>query len=212
MGFSYTKVATHDKCNAKYNYRYNLNVPVKPIESKNRDRGTNTHKEIENYLHKRVPQIPEEFNEFYGQFFMALQAVPDIKIEEPFGLDREFAPCAFDDPNYYIRGFMDLRIGNTIYEWKTGRVYPEHENQRLLYGLAALLSNPAFDHVKVISVYLDRKENVERTYLKNLITNYKWVWRGLIEKVEKDDMFIPMPSNLCVYCEYSRNNGGPCKF
>lgn len=212
MRYSHSSFTVYDACNAKYDYRYNKKVKMPQRPSPKRDRGTAIHETIEKYLSKKAEEVHEEVRQNYGQFFMALRELPGLEVEGEWGVTKEFTPTGFDSEDVAIRGKYDARLGDTTYEWKTGRVYPEHSFQRMLYGTAMLIRHPEYDSVTTITVYLDQQENKPQTWHRGMLPEYIGLWRRKMEEMEKQTMFIPKPQYLCVYCEYSRNSGGPCKF
>jgi hypothetical protein len=137
--------------------------------------------------------------------------------EKKFALTEDWESCDFDDEDAFVRGFIDLVLETpnptlTIYEYKTGGIYPEHVSQRALYGLVGLLLYPEYADVRVIGVYFDKLVNEETTYPRSMIKEYKYMWNEKLTMIDKDDEYIPMPSFKCRFCDFSKYNGGPCEF
>lgn len=215
MPYSYTQFSTFNKCPAKFKYKYldKLRIPKPPAPAA--ARGLEVHKSIEEYLRKEKDTVHEAVA-FYGTFLTALRDAP-IKIEAPFGLDEKFEYVPYDDPNAVIRGFIDCYLEDDeslhVYEWKTGKFYPEHEDQRLLYAIAALQMAPKQEAVEVMGVYLDQKANAQRTYYRAVLDGYIHFFKLELDKVRGATEFPPQPNYLCRFCEYSSMaNKGPCQF
>lgn len=214
MAYSYTKITTHDKCPAKYKYKYIERVPVpeRPA-SPAATRGLTIHQAIEAFLKRETEEILPELS-YYGQFLMSLREFPGLHIERGFGINDDYEIVPYTEATVF-RGFLDVHVDaegdHQIFEWKTGKIYPEHALQRMLYAIAALqLTN--HDSVVATSVYLDLKQNQPTTFYREMLDEYKEVLKRKINDIENDQQFIAKPSYLCRYCDYSRHNGGPCPF
>lgn len=227
--YSYSKIQTHKKCAAKFKFGYIDMIKMPRGESSAMARGTEIHKSVEQFVKKESDQLHRDIREAYTGYFFSLRenykCFPEVKFAlkggnlhfDPKQYERaEFEPCAWDDPGTVFRGFYDLKFtwdgGVAIDEFKTGKVYPEHMDQRMAYGTVALIEHPEIDHVEVRTVYLDLVNSVPVTYPRAMLPEYTGGLRRDIMKVENDTVFAPNPSFMCRYCEFSRQNAGPCQF
>ena len=219
--YSYSKIATHKKCGAKFKYAYVDQVKVERIPSPQMDRGTAVHKSVENFFIGGNDMLHPDIHEVYGQFFYGLRESYQCFTEQPFAIKNDWSPCEFDSPEAWVRGFLDLKIlprGDDpgeliIYEFKTGNIYEEeHAAQRLLYGTIGLVQHSEFPHAKVITVYFDKKDMREVIYPRIMLPECKALAKHTIEMIEKDQLFIAKPSYGCRWCQFSKYNNGPCAF
>ena len=216
---SYSRMTTHGKCGLKYKWSYVDKVPVDRGEpGPALLRGTKLHDSAEHYVLGKIPQVDPEL-EFYAQWLHGLKENYDCKPEFQWGLTRDFEPCDFDSPDAYIRGIFDLAVMSCteengegdIFEYKTGKIYDDHKLQREFYAIPAMLH---FDWptVKVSTVYFDQKKTHEETWTRDDIPAIKAKLDSKIHLMGLAGSWIPNPSWMCRFCDFSKDKGGPCNF
>lgn len=213
MSYSYSRLTTFKKCPAKYKYSYIDRIPVERVTSEAASRGTDVHNSIEDFIHGKTDQLHPEIHEFYGQYFLGLRSAHKGRLfpEFAWGLTKDWEYCEYDDPNHMLHGYIDLWVDEDqveIHEYKTGKIYPEHRAQSMLYGIVGLVKGGA-ETVKVTRVYFDKKDTKVDVYRRSLLDYYKGIFNQRIKEIESEDIFPAMPSYLCNYCPFSKN---PCKF
>ena len=121
------------------------------------------------------------------------ECVPEYK----WAIDRDWKIVPYDSKKAYLRGFFDLKVdakieGLFLYEWKTGKVYDDHSQQRFMYGMVGLIVHPEVDEVKVHGVYFDQKEdpNID-TYKREDIEFMKNTWKQEFDKIENEQYYPP---------------------
>jgi hypothetical protein len=218
--YSYSRLATFKKCLAKFKYAYIDKVDVPFIPSPAMARGTEIHNSLEQFMLGHSEMLHPDIHEHYGQFFLGLREAykDNIYPEHRWGLTWDFTPCDYDDDNVMLRGFMDLKFvpedeHTQVYEYKTGKIYPEHTHQQWMYGVVALQEHP-LKSVEVTVIYLDQKKNKKIYYPQGMMGNYRV---GLMEEIQEVEdkpyeEFIPNPQFTCRWCQFSKDNGGPCRF
>lgn len=210
MTWSLSKLGTYERCAAKFKYKYIERLPEKQGEAASR--GSMLHAAIEKYLLSELDALPEELD-FYTEFLRGLRGLgtPEASIH----LDREWKPVESRKSAWYT-GIQDLLIPKVptivVYDWKTGREYPEHYQQKEIYAIAALAAYPEAFEARMIHVYVDSKRMTDRTYHRDQAISLRTRWEERVERMDKDEEHIPNPSYLCRYCSFSRVNGGPCRF
>lgn len=216
--FSYSRIATFKKCPAKYNWSYIDKIDVPFIPSPAMERGSRIHDSLEQFMNKHTDMLDPEIHEHYGQFFFSIRENYTVQPEAKWAFNWQWEPCDYDDPNCMVRGFMDLKFvpeeeNIQVYEYKTGKQYvDEHRHQMLLYGVAALLQHPQKEGVDVTAVYLDLKKNDKIYYPASMMFEYKPAFKREFREIEDCEEFIPKPQFSCRWCQFSKNNGGPCQF
>lgn len=211
---SFSSIQTYKKCPAQYNYKYNLGMKDDRPPGPAALRGTAIHNSIEDHynfdseLHEEIPpMLVAHITEHKGK-------CEDVRPEMKFAFTRDWEPCDFDDEEAYVRGFMDNvfvypdRI--VVHEYKTGQEYPEHEEQKALYGMACLILFPDYEEVVVEGVYIDKKYKKTSTYNRLQLMSMKFMWQKDIDKLQFD-IFPARPGQHCRWCPASKLAGGPCK-
>lgn len=218
--YSYSRLATFKKCMAKFKFAYIDKVDVPFIPSPAMARGTEIHNSLEQFMLGHSDMLHPDIHEHYGQYFFGLREEHKDHIfpEHKWGLNWEFIPCDYDDPNVMIRGFMDLKFvppddNVQVFEYKTGKQYPEHVHQQWLYGVVALQEHP-LKSADTTVIYLDQKKNKKIYYPQGMMGEYRPGLMREIQEIEEkpvEDM-TPNPQFTCRWCQFSKDNGGPCQF
>lgn len=212
MSFSLTKITTHEKCGLKYKFRYIMNLPSG--KSPTAQRGIDLHKCVEDKLKINAP-LPAELSH-YDSWLTQLQG-GDCFPEHKIAVDKNWQVCGWEDPDAYMRSVLDLKyvVSPTeiaIYDWKSGKIYDDHADQKRLYGPMAFAEHPDVYSIRSIHVYLDLGKNVEMGFHRDQMPALREYWDQRVAAVERDTDFIPSPGYHCKWCDYSRSQGGPCRF
>ena len=218
MAVSYSRWTTHKQCGLKYRFQYVDKIAVDRGEpSPALERGNRLHDNAENYVLGNCEIDPDLAHVAQRLFFMKENF--DCSPEQSWGFDWEQNALDFDDESAELRGLWDLLVKHkesggppSIFEYKTGKVYDDHKHQRHLYGLAALIHFPEVPHVEVITLYFDQKKEHSETFTREQVPAMLAEWKSRVEMMNLDGTWIPNPSWLCRYCDFSKDNGGPCRF
>lgn len=211
MKYSYSRLNTYKKCPAKFKYTYVDKIPVIRITSERANRGLEIHQSVEEFINGSSDRLHDDIHEHYGQYFLSLRELHegDLFPEYAWGLTKGWEPCNYDDPNAMLRGYIDLLIKPVdIQEYKTGKMYPDHAFQSMIYGIVGLVTSGE-PEVTVTRTYFDLKKNERDVYKAVLLDYYKEEVQKVIDEIEAEDIYPAMPSYLCQFCEFSKN---PCKF
>jgi hypothetical protein len=211
--WSLSSLGTYEQCAAKYRYKYIDGIPEARNAAANR--GVSSHALVEGYLKGDLTTLTPELS-FYQGFFdqiRRLEAYPEIKL----GVDHEWRPVPWEDENIWWKGVLDLLVfpkpeEAIIYDWKTGKIYPDHDEQKAIYTLGVFSTYPAVRSVRAVHVYLDLGKNREKTYHRDQMYMLREPWTNRVRRLERDTQFIPNPSYRCTRCSFSRAQGGPCRF
>lgn len=212
MSFSLTKVTTHEKCALKYKFRYILNLPE--TKGAAATRGVELHKCIEDYIRLEVP-LPNELTHYQG--WLTSMRGPEAFPEHKIAVDNRWQICEWDDPNAYMRSVVDLKyivspVSVVNYDWKSGKIYYDHVDQKLLYAAMVSTEHPEALEIRSIHVYVDLGKNTEQVYHRDQIPAIIQRWDQRIADVAHDSEYIPSPGYHCRWCGYSKIIGGPCRF
>jgi hypothetical protein len=222
--WSLSSLGTYERCGFKYRLKYV--EKIKETRSTSASRGVDNHAIVENFLKGTIQDVPEELG-FYRNFFTGLKSY-EIYPEHKISLTRAWTPTKWGAPDSWYRGVLDLKLidrtrrldgekqelaqSAVVYDWKTGKIYPDHDDQKSIYSLAVLSEQPALYQVRAIHVYLDRNESREKTFHRDQVPELRKQWETRVQGLEQDPVFIPNPGFHCRYCSFSREKGGPCQF
>jgi hypothetical protein len=214
MSWSLSSLSTYEKCALQYKFKY-IDRIERPFSSPAATRGLELHGAIEDFLTGKATELPHEIN-FYTQYLTGLKS-QDIYPEHVICLDRQWIPVRPESPERWYKGILDLKVKTgeteaTVIDWKTGKIYDSHDDQKSIYSLAVFAEQPSVQRVRAIHVYLDLGKNREKTYDRSQMHELRTSWDSRVLKMEEAKEYIANPSFMCRYCAFSRGNGGPCKF
>lgn len=207
--WSYSKLSLYEKCPAQAKYRYVERRPSPKHPAA--QRGTDAHQTMEDFLlgkSKILHEVVEPFRH-------VLKAVKrkDPFVEFKIAVNRNWQLVPWDVS--YGRSVIDSAYieGNRveIQEWKTGKMYDDHAEQRKLYLVFAGIQWPAAHDYHIQSYYFDlgKKKGLEMT--KEELKDVRADFSARIQIMEGDDIMSPRPGHYCGWCAFSRYKGGPCK-
>jgi hypothetical protein len=214
MRWSYSSCSCYYDCPAKYRYRYKERHPVEETKHPAAQRGTDIHALFENMLlDPDVNGLPKPFDYYDG--FMKVLIEAGAKPEQIIILEKDWTPAPpWSDG--WVKSILDAAVVQDSvarnYDWKTGKIYPNHQDQRELYSIMQFCQHPEVEIVIGMHVYVDLKENRSTTYNRSQLPELKAKWEELVRPLYEDEVFAPNPSFGCRSCPYSRANNGPCRF
>lgn len=215
MPLSYSAYAAWDRCPAKYKYAYIERLP-RGEPGPAVQRGNDVHKSIDEFLLGQRGTLHHEI----GSYKEWLASLKDHKLypEERWAVDEQWNFVVWNSPHAVWRGVWDLLIAPDegddtleIFEWKTGKIYDEHQGQSELYCVVGHCTYD-IDCVRTTNVYLDQGENIERELTATDVKGVQLIWDERRRKIENDDIMAPNPGFYCRWCDFSKDRGGPCQF
>lgn len=207
---SYSSLSTWKKCPKLFHWNYVLGNRQPPNAAA--DRGTELHLALELFFKGGSYPIANKVLAPWRHFMEAL-TVHNPSPEAEYAVDQHWSPTGYEDPNAYARGKADLRhmIGNTfhVYDWKSGRIYPDHKQQGEMY----LAMEEPHEFLVTHFVYLDSPLHVEtRRYSKS---DQMLIRAHLTEDIDTVNSATEYPATpspeSCKYCQLSWRKGGQCK-
>lgn len=209
MKWSLSALGLFEKCQLKYRFKYVDKLPEPRGTAASR--GVDSHKIFEDVmLGKR--ELPPEFN-YYHQMLTELKTRENYP-EHKIALARDWTPRDWEDPEVWYRGILDLKVGDTVYDWKTGKIYPDHDDQKSIYSLGLFSEDPTLQRVRAVHVYIDLGQQREKTFTRDEVPDMRRHWEArvtFLERTKPEDM-IPSPGFHCRWCAFSASKGGPCRF
>lgn len=241
MRWSLSKLGTFTQCGAKYKFKY-IEKAVEQ-RSLSASRGVDHHTAVERFLKSEIAELPQELS-FYTQFLTEVRGheiYPEHKIA--LTKDWTPTTWDAEDVWYtgILDLKLLLRSGNSggnseehqgeqsavpatdgkgepteavIYDWKTGKIYPDHDDQKSIYSVAVYSEHPTVQSVRAMHVYLDLGKVREKEFHREQMHMLRKSWEDRVAPLERanPDDLIPNPGFHCRWCGFSRAKGGPCKF
>lgn len=171
--------------------------------------GKDLHKAAEEYVRDGTP-LPPQF-EYVKETLDALIAKPGRKLcEHEMGLTKDLQPCAFNDPNRWVRGIADLLIINDdnftarVVDYKTGNnKYPDRD-QLVLMSLMVFAHFPHIRKVSSALLFVVKNDMVKMTMVREDAEQAWWQYRERVAKLEAahaHDVWNPTQTPLCGWCQ-----------
>lgn len=209
MPWSLSQYNLYKKCPTAYKFRVLDRVPdpAGPAAA----RGTDIHAQLEAYLATGLwSGNIREFTRDKAEKMREMTYAPEMKI----ALNAEWQPVEWKDPTAWVRGVIDafhctaaeINMG----EWKTGKVYDDHVNQRRLYLVLALCAFPEVKKAKIETIYADQDHAQSSELAREELLSEQTHWKTAVQPMLKDTFFSPRPGTHCRWCAFSKEKGGPC--
>lgn len=144
------------------------------------------------------------------------------KVELQWTFTKAYAATTWFAGDAWLRMIIDAlaQTDNVIdiVDYKTGKVYPDHAQQRSLYGLGALqlvqighLGEGAKDIiVRPQHVYLDTGQSATEEFRMKDLKPLKREWEQRIKRMMSDTEFPTKTGPHCRWCKFAKSKGGPC--
>lgn len=188
------------------------------------ERGNQVHKEAEAYVKAlSAPKaVPASLKVIQDRMvgFRKLGARAELDL----AFNALWERCAWMASDVWLRIKVDVlhhtvtppAVG--IVDYKTGKLKPEHAQQRSLYGLGGLqlvqLGELADGNKKTVvtaeHLYLDTTQHATETFTMTQLPKLKKEWLARTADMLVDTTFQPQPGYHCRWCKFRRSAGGPC--
>jgi hypothetical protein len=195
-------------------------------------RGALIHTIAEQYIKGVLPaKIPPELKAFAADFkelrAMYKKIAYSMVVEDNWAFTKGWDETAWNDwVGCWVRIKLDCAFhfdGTTlrVRDWKTGKFREEKNEEYLeqleLYALSALLLHEHIQEVRPDLVYLDvgvvyPPADAPLVYTRADIPRLKKLWEKRVKPMLTDTVFAPRPNNLCKWCHFRKDNGGPCQY
>lgn len=210
---SYSKLGKWERCPASVKYKYIAFLPEQ--KSAQMSRGSDIHQSAEDFLTRKKKTIRKELAPLAQKLLEVRNAQPVV--EHKLAFSRWFkSTTEWKDKLAFFRLVLDSAYGTVddvlhIQEWKSGKEYEDHLDQREIYGASSLVAWEDYEKAEVTTYYLDlgkhRVTHVDRHYAKLVLDKLN----GRVERMASDRVFSARPGYYCNWCSFSRFRGGPCR-
>lgn len=213
MPWSLSRLRTFETCPAKYEYRY-LQKIAQGEPSAAAARGSSIHKAIEVAV-KTGGDLPEEAGHLVNSY-INMQRMSGNKVYPEYDLKLDHDWKMIVAGPYWYHGILDLfvlgdKIAN-VDDWKSGKMYPSHDDDKEMYALAVFCAYPEVEEVVTQYHYMDLGKVVPKVFHRPMVEPAQERWTRRVHRMEQATEFIPKPQYGCRYCDYSKAKGGPCRF
>lgn len=235
MPWSYSKLSAWEKCPLQARLQYIDKIPQPPSAAM--DAGNAIHKSLERYVKKEASiEDVREACARWGKYLSATaeKEVQKIRtaypkheencVENKWGFsltDAGLVKCkTWFENDVWLRAVADVVLHTktltTVYDYKTGKVYPDHEKQGLLYAWAVLSAYPEVKKCEVKFLYVETGQLSKWRYTRSLgwkgeaATAY---WGRKVAAMNADTEYKATPNKFCNWCAYQKycpERGGKC--
>lgn len=216
--WSWSRYKAHKDCPAAFKYDVIDKLPRGPSPPA-MVRGETIHLIAEKYAKGGKPKpVTHELAKFEKQFKEITQLNPII--ETGWGFKRDWSYIGRESwygDDVWLRVKTDVSIiyGDAtadIIDHKTGKIYEDNADQVGLFALAGFKRFPKLKHITARLWYLDSGDEIIEEYDVGQVPALTTKWERKIRPMFADRRFPPRPSWRCARCNFSKANGGPCKF
>lgn len=210
MKWSLSSLSVFERCQLKYKLQYIDQLPVPRGAAASR--GVENHKIFEDRIKGVLSTLPLEYN--YYEALVKEIIDKQGKAEYKVSFKKGWEPCGWNDPDVWYRGILDVYAPGWVVDWKTGKIYPDHDDQKHLYSTAAMSQCSDLQRVRAEHVYIDLGKRREQTFDRANLPDMQKHWETrarFLELTAPEDM-VPNPGMQCRWCPFSAKVGGPCRF
>lgn len=205
-------------------------------------RGDAIHKQAEAFIKgtpyqgKVLRTVPADLKSFAAELKRLKELYKKVAysmvIEDNWSFTKAWDETAWNDWTYcWLRIKLDCAYHEdaetlVVRDWKSGKFREEKNEEYVeqceLYALAALLLHPHIKQVKTLLCYTDlgitwgagelTGEDGQLIYTRADIPRLRKAWEKRVKPLMSDTIFAPRPNNLCRFCHYRAENGGPCQY
>lgn len=213
-----------DGCPRRARLRHLDKVDAGPVSDAMR-RGRAVHDAGEKWLNKKLHRMPIEYSMFRDEMRAARMHL--LSHEACWAVDSKWAISDWFAADAWCRIKVDLVVGRKeknralMVDFKTGQMrthrIEEYRMQLELYAIGAFICLDDLEYVECELWYLDQGiiyggEQDGYVYTAQQANELRKVWASRVQPMLRDKSFKPRPGNYCMYCPYSSNRGGQCKY
>jgi hypothetical protein len=189
-------------------------------------KGDRVHKSVELQVggKGRPPKLEPELDKPKLRALLADLRRRKARVELEWAFDRGWNPVRWYDKDAWLRIKTDACADSAkppvvdIIDWKTGKQYPEHAQQRSLYALGGLrlvqigaLAGGSEDvQLTAQHVYVDTGLTATEKYAMCSLAPLQREWLARIKAMMSDTQFKTATGYHCRYCKFRKSAGGSC--
>lgn len=206
--WSFSGIKDFTTCPRQYHEVKVLQNYVKAVTEK-MQYGTDVHKALEDYARDKTP-LPV-FYQKYKPAIDALLEIPGEKyLEHKMALTIDKVPCAFDAPDYWVRGIVDFMVVDGDYahiiDYKTGSPRYADTNQLKLMALMTFALFPQVNNIKAALLFITKGGFADEAYTRDQIDKMWKVFEPSLTWLSsafEHNAWPPRPNAFCRSCPVS---------
>jgi CRISPR/Cas system-associated exonuclease Cas4 (RecB family) len=214
--WSFSRYRDHLQCPRRAKLTHIEKLDRSALKSPALIRGETVHRSAEQFIRGEVRTLASELRTFKDEFRDLRKR--RASAEGKFAVDRTWKLVDFFDWDrawgrmVADAHYVDRRTAFVI-DFKTGKMYPDNEEQLELYAIPVLLTYPDAAEVRTALWYVDQgKIGGERTFTRKKLPVLIKTWTRRVVSMLTDTKFVPRPGEHCRYCNFRKTKGGPCEY
>jgi len=201
--WSYSSISLFQQCPRKY-HRLRIVKDIVEPPQEHLLYGTAVHRAAEEFI-RDDKDLPPKFEMFKPQLTLMKVLKGDKYCEYEMGIRKDFTPCAFDDPDVWLRGIVDLLVVGSdsarIIDYKTSKSSKYADTKQLeLLSLLVFKHFPNVKKIKAALLFLVSQDLVKAKYTEEQ-QSAAWIrWLDIVKSLEaamKVDVWNPKPNFTC---------------
>ncbi len=186
-------------------------------------RGTEIHKQAEDYVGGLLAELPDTLKKFTSEFkkLREMFAEAQVELEGDWGFTREWGTTGWLAKDVWGRIKLDAFVHESetsarVIDYKTGKAYGNeiaHSQQALVYAIGSFFRYPELQIAKTEIWYLDHGTMLEQVYTRDeaMVFMPKLHDRAIV--MTTATKFPPNPSNYnCKWCSYGKGEYPVCEW
>ena len=186
-------------------------------------RGTEIHKQAEDYVAGALGELPDTLKKFTSQFKNLRELFVDAKVEleGDWGFTRSWEPCGWLAPDVWGRIKLDAFVHETetsarVIDYKTGKQFGNeisHSQQALTYAIGSFMRYPELESANTEIWYLDHGTTMEQTYTRDEAMVFMPTLHERAIAMTTATKFPPNPSKQnCRWCSFKNGEHPICEW
>jgi len=197
--WSYSALSTYQQCPKKYDFAYVQKLPQEYAPAA--ERGKAMHADAEAYLRGTQQELAPSLGRF-RRLFEDLRSM-SATAEHVVTVDRNWDPAG----ERWLKAIMDATLiypdGTAdVVDYKSGRPYPGHAQQMMLYGTTLIAAYPQVTHVTTRLWYLDSGAETKGEVTAQAAEASRRIFTKMADTMLADEDLRPTPGAHCRWCPF----------
>lgn len=186
-------------------------------------RGTEIHKQAEDYVGGLLAELPDTLKKFTSEFkkLREMFAEAQVELEGDWGFTREWGTTGWLAKDVWGRIKLDAFVHESetsarVIDYKTGKAYGNeiaHSQQALVYAIGSFFRYPELQIAKTEIWYLDHGTMLEQVYTRDEAMVFMPKLHDRAIAMTTATKFPPNPSNYnCKWCSYGKGEFPVCEW
>jgi len=168
--------------------------------------GIKVHNLLEQYLLGNIKGVPKDLKKFDKELKNLLACGAIAEEELVMDKDWNFIENGWWSKDAWWRGKADIRLNNLIIDLKTGKHYPNHEDQARLYSIAIFKAHPEFDNIDVEFYYSKSGEVADYHYDRKDLDFMIEGFKPRVQALYDEEWWLPRAHRWCRWCEFKETH------